>query len=154
MNSLQILVFIIYVFLTFLSGVGIFAIFDTKDKLTQRRSLFLGEILLLGSILIVGELVSLSLTRFYYGFNLWFLVSLNLFFLLSQKTREYLRYFFSTKLLLDPALLIFIVFFSIFTFRNCFPLMDNDSHSAYLWMPKLWLIHKTSIFGDIGTDVR
>lgn len=153
MNYLQILAFVIYIFLVFVTGVGVFAVFDTKDKLTDRRSLFLGEILLLGNILIVGELVTLSLTKLYYGFNLWILISLNLLFLLRPRTRAYLRYFFNKKFVFDPALIIFFFFLLIFTFRNCFPLMDNDSHTGYLWMQKLWLLHKTSIFGDIGTNL-
>jgi len=149
MNYLAILSFCVYVVLAFVTGIGLFAFLDTKDKLMEQRSLFLGEILLLGSIFIVGELVTLSLTKYYYGVNLWILTFSNLLFLGRYKTREYIKWFFNRKFTFHPAFFIFIVFFLIFTFRNCFPLMDNDSHSSYLWMPKLWLLKHTSIFSDV-----
>jgi len=154
MNYLHMLTFIVYFILVFISGIGVYAIFDHKDKLTERQSLFLGEILLLGNILLIGELVALSLTHFYYGYNLWIIASLNLLLLFRKKTREYIGYFFQTKYTFDPALIFFILFFLIFSFRNLFPLMDNDSHSGYLWIQKLWLMNHTSIFGDIMTDLR
>jgi len=66
MNYLHFLAFFVYVFLVVTAGVGIFSVFNTKDKLMECRSLFLGEILLLGSILIIGELVTLSLTNLYF----------------------------------------------------------------------------------------
>ena len=153
MNYYHFLAFFIYFAMVFIVGIGIFAILNIKDRLTEQRILLLGEILLLGSIFIIGELVTLSFTGLYYGFNLWIVVFLNLFFLLRHKTREYLGYFFSRKISFDLPLITFIFFLIIFTFRNCFPLMDNDSHASYLWMQKLWLLHKTSIFNDV-LDIR
>ncbi len=139
--------------MAFTAGVGIFAILDKRDKLMQQRSLFLGEVLLLGNVLIVGEMVTFSFTHLYHGLNLWLLVSLNLLFLFLPKTRAYLKFFFNKFFTFGPGSIIFVVFLALFTFRNCFPLMDNDSHSTYLWMPKLWVQHGTSIFKDV-IDVR
>jgi len=137
MNYLHMLAFAIYVLCTLISGVGIISIFRTRDKLMEQRSLFLGEVFLLGNILIVGELVTLSLLHLYYGPILWVATLANLLFLCRQETRNIFKELIAKKIHIDPALVIFALFFLVFTFRNCFPLMDNDSHSTYIWMQKL-----------------
>src|SRR3989338_9109460 len=126
MNYVIFLSFFYYLILAFIAGIAVFGFFNAKDKLMEQRSLFLGEILLVGNVLLAGELMFFSLTPFYRGFNLWILISLNVFWLLRPKTREYLNLFLARcrGISFDPAFLVFIVFLTIFTFRNCFPLMD------------------------------
>jgi len=154
MNYLQILTFLFFFIIVFITGSGVFALFDVRDKLSRQRFLFLGEILLLGYILIAGELITFSLTKFYFGVNIWVVTVLNMLFLLRKQTRDLIGEFFSRPIKWDPPLIVFLIFLAVLTFRNSFPLMDNDSHSTYMWMPKLWLMHHTSIFGDLTMDVR
>ena len=153
MNYLTFFAFGYYLVLVFIAGIGVFAIFDKKDKLMQQRSLFLGEVLLIGNVLIVGEMITFSFTHFYYGLNLWFLVSLNFLFLFRSQTRDYLKLFSPGRIGFDAGFTLFVLFLGLFTFRNCYPLIDVDSHASYLWMPKLWIQHGTSIFKDV-IDVR
>ncbi len=153
MNWLQIGMFFIYIAVLLTTGIGCFQWLNPRQRCTN-RILYLGEALLLGSILVIGEMLFLSLVHLYTGFCLWGALLLNFFILLLPSTRQGWAILFKRKIHWDFPLAGFIILVLFFLFRNCYFLVDVDSHSSYLYAQKLWLEHATSIFASPALDMR
>lgn len=153
MNWAQFGMFAVFVFCVWTAGIAIYGFLDPKGS-SYNRALYLGETLLLGSILVVGEMFALSLVKLYSKPFLWGIVGSNLLFFLLPHTRRHCAEFFTKKTKWDFSLAGFILLAVFFFFRNCYFLVDADSHSTYLYAQKLWLEHGTSIFAGPAMDMR
>lgn len=153
MNQAQFGLFIVYVFSVLSAGLGVYGFLARDKEQIINRFVYLGEALLLGSIFAVGELLILSLLGLYRAPLLWAAVLVNFAFLLNKDNREDFYLLIAKKINIEPALIIFIGLILIFIFRNCYFLVDIDSHTTYLFTQKLWLSSRTSLIGDIGKDI-
>ncbi len=135
------------------AGVGIYSLVHPFSKESFNRFVYLGESLLLGSIIIVGEMMILSLLGLYTAWCLWGVVLLNFSFLFIKVIRQQFSCIFRS-VNWDLSLAIFILLVGIFAFRNCYFLVDVDSHSTYLFAQKLWLENHSSLIGSPAVDVR
>lgn len=153
MNSIQFSLFFIYFFSMVLLGLWIYGWLGLSIH-KEQKLLILGEICLLGGILCAGEFLILSCFGLYQGIFLWAVVLAHYLLLFYRPLRKSLSEFFSGKTNIDlPKIFLFILLI-IFFFRNCYFLVDVDSHSVYLFSQKLWLTKGTSIFADPGIDSR
>ncbi len=148
MNKLQIGLFLVYVISVFFSGVGLYGILDRGGKTVMKRSIYIGESLLLGGIFLVGELLILSLLGLYTAPYLWAVVILNYLYLFKKTTREGLTKFIRMKTPIDLPLIGFILLLLVFIYRNCYFMVDVDSLVSYLFTQKVWLASGTSLVGD------
>lgn len=153
MNCLQIIAFLGYAASVIVSGMAVYGMLAPSSK-NHSRALLLGEIFLLGSIVVVGEMLGCSILGLYKGCILWTLVLLNFGFIFSNGFKFTLSIFLKHKLRWDVPLLAFAGLVAFFLFRNCFFLVDVDSHSTYLFAQKLWLEHGSSIFASPALDMR
>jgi hypothetical protein len=153
MNWLQIGAFFVYILALLSAGIGCFQWLNPRQNCIN-RFLYLGETLLLGSIIVIGEMLFLSLVHLYTGFWLWGILLLNFSFLLLPSTRQGWTMFIKKNIDWDLPLVSFFILVLFFLFRNCFFLVDVDSHSSYLYAQKLWLEHATSIFASPALDIR
>ncbi|MBI4308799.1 MAG: hypothetical protein HY591_00555 [Candidatus Omnitrophica bacterium] len=153
MNRLQFGLFFIYV-LSMLSAGMAWRRWLSRDGLGPNRVLFAGESLLLGSIIIVGQMLVLSLLHLYKAPWLWLAMLSNFLFLLWPPAAAGWKSLFGVKVRWDVPLISFAALLGIFMFRNCYFLVDVDSHSTYLYAQKLWLEHGTSIFASPALDVK
>lgn len=154
MNYLQFVMFLVFFFSVVCCGLAIYNFINKENKSFINGSVFLGEILLLGSALLVGELLLLSLVGLYKAPYLWGAVLLNYSFLFSVGIRRYCSLFFKKGLKFDLPLFLLILLMAIFIFRNCFFLIDVDSHGGYLFTQRVWLASGTSLIGDARYDAR
>ena len=153
MNWIQLGMFVGYVLCVWAAGTAIHSFFNPKG-VSPNRILYLGETLLLGSILIVGEMLTMSLVKLYKAPFLWGAVAANLGFFVIPKVRRAAAGFFTPGVRWSAPFIAFIFLVAFFLFRNCYFLVDIDSHSAYLYTQKLWLERGTSIFADTAMDMR
>jgi len=154
MNFAQFGLFLLFVISSFISGVFIYNLLDPRGETKLNRTLYLGECLLLGNILQYGVMLLLSIAHLYTAMFLWGSIVLSFLFLIVPSTRTSLKAFFSLKISFSIPLIVFICFLIVFIFRNCFFLVDVDSHSSYLFTQKVWLTFKHSLVSDPGIDVR
>ena len=154
MNTIQFVLFFIYIGSLLCSGVWIYQLINNKGNDYINKSLYLGEVLLLGSIMVIGELLALSLLKLYSAPFLWFVVLLNYLFLLQREVRLKISRCLSLRCHWDIPLIGFVLLLLFFLFRNCYFLIDVDSHSTYLFAQKLWLENKTSILGNPALDIK
>ena len=154
MNHIQFLLFIVYIGAILISGLGIYIFVNPKNENYLNRGVLLGEILLLGSIFIIGQMMILSLLKMYCAPYLWGIVLLNYLFFSNREVRKMFKGEVLRNIRWDIPSLCFVGLLAIFVFRNCYFLVDVDSHSTYLFAQKLWLENKTSIFGSVAQDVR
>lgn len=153
MNYAQFILFFLYLLSLFLSGVGIYSIFN-KAEIRFNKIVCLGEVLLLGSISLVGQLFVLSILHLYKNPYLWGVVFLNYTFILNSSAKRLIRELFKFNFRLNIPLVIFTALAGILIFRNLYFLADVDSHSTYLFTQKLWLTNGTSLVGDSTYDLR
>ena len=139
MNYAQFGLFIIYGFSILISGVFIYNFIDRNNPSFMNRSIYLGEVLLIGAVLLTGQLLILSLVGLYKAAFLWAMVLINYLFLLNKDTRNRIHDLFTKKISFSLPCLIFIILIFIFIFRNCYFMVDVDSHSTYLFAQRLWL---------------
>jgi len=151
MNYAQFAFFILYVMSLLTAGVGVYAILNRDGTSFLNRPTFVGEALLLGGCLLVGELLLLSLLGLYRAPYMWGCVLANFLFILNKRVRDGFTEYVMRSFKLDIPTTIFLVFVGIFFFRNCYFLVDVDSHSTYLFAQKLWLSAGSSLVGNIGT---
>ena len=154
MNYIQFVLFLIYLFSVAACGAGIYRWFRIPPLVGGNRCRLLGEVLLLGSILFSGEFLLISFAGFYTAPVLWAVTLFNFLFLLQSDSRELFLNLFSLKVRWDMPKVFFLSLLGMFVFRNCFFLVDVDSHSTYLYAQKLWLEQQTSLWGNPGVDVR
>lgn len=149
MNYIQFGLFILYFISILVAGIIVYAYIINKNSYNiLNRSVYIAEALLLGSILIIGEMLALSLIGLYRAPYLWSAVFLNYLFLLKKSVRNAISYILLKRIKFDLPILLFIILIGIFIFRNCYFLVDVDSHSTYLFTQRLWLSKGTSIIGD------
>jgi len=153
MNWVQIALFFVYCLSVLSAGIAVYRFLNPRLEIIN-RTLYLGESLLLGSILVIGELLLLSLVHLYKASFLWGVVILNFIFLLIPSVRQGWKVFGAKKLVWDVPLVVFFLLIGFFFFRNCYFLIDVDSHSTYLYAQKLWLEHGTSIFASPALDIK
>lgn len=153
MNWLQIIAFLVYATSVIVSGMAVYGTLAPSLK-SQNRALLLGEIFLLGSIVVVGEMLACSLLGLYKGCILWALVLFNFSVVFSHPFKITLNIFTKQNIRWDFPLVVFLSLVTFFLFRNCFFLIDVDSHSTYLFAQKLWLEHGSSIFASPALDMR
>ena len=154
MNQAEFGLFIVYVLATLSAGIGIYTFLNKDKQAFINGAVYIGEAFLIGSTLIVGELMILSLIGLYKAPFLWAAVLSNFIFLLNKDTRAKFSPLVITKYIrFDPPVIIFVILTLIFIFRNCYFLVDIDSHTSYLFTQKLWLSAGTSLTGDIGTNI-
>ncbi len=152
MNHLQLLLFVIYVIAVYTTGAAIQHFLFKRPQMPS-RTLFIGEALLLGSIWLIGLMLVLSLLHLYQATFLWALVAGQFVFLLSAPVRQHWGAPWKGGRW-DIWLILFCALLGFFFFRNCYFLIDVDSHSTYLFAQKLWLAHKTSIFASPALDMK
>jgi len=153
MNHAQFLMFFLYFISVFLSGLGIYSIFN-KSEIRFNKIVCAGEALLLGSISLAGQLFILSLLHLYRNPYLWLVVFLNYAFIFNNNTRKLIREFFNFKFRFNLPAIIFIALISILIFRNLYFLTDVDSLSTYLFTQRLWVESGTSLIGNPASDIR
>jgi hypothetical protein len=78
----------------------------------------------------------------------------NFLFLMAPALRRHWAEFLGKKTRWDAPLAALWILTLFFMFRNCFFLVDVDSHSTYLYAQKLWLEHATSVFASPALDIR
>lgn len=154
MNYAQFGMFMIFFFSVVCCGLAIYSFINREGKSFINGSVFLGEVLLLGSTLLVGELLLLSFVGLFKAPYLWGAVLLNYCFLFSAGTRKSFALIFDKKPGFDLPLVCLILLIAVFIFRNCYFLVDVDSHGGYLFTQKLWLSSGTSFMGDATFDAR
>lgn len=154
MNYLQFGMFILFILSVISCGLAAYNLINKEGKSFINGSVFLGEILLLGSTLLVGELLLLSLVGLYKAPYLWGAVLLNYCFFFSAGVRRSCVSVFRKGLNFDLPSLLLILLLGIFIFRNCYFLVDVDSHGGYLFTQKVWLSYGTSLVGDASFDAR
>jgi len=153
MNWLQLGAFIIYSLSALVVGAAFYAWINPKPDI-KNRCVIIGEIMLIGIMIIIGEMLFCSLIGAYKGLYLWGMVFVNFVAGCLISTRSLLCSIFFDKIKWDVYLLAFWALISVFIFRNCFFLVDVDSHSTYLYAQKLWLQHGSSIFASPALDMR
>lgn len=154
MNYLQIGMFMIFFFSALFTGLAVYVFINREGRSFINRSILLGEALLLGSTILVGELLLLSFIGCFKAPYLWGAVLLNYCFLFRASTRKCFSLFFNKGLGFDLPLVLLILFIAIFVFRNCYFLVDVDSHGGYLFTQKIWLSSGSSLVGDATFDAR
>lgn len=152
MNYIQLILFSAYVCSVLVCGIAIYRFLAQREE-PLNKFIYLGESLLLGSIFVSAELLLLSLLGLYKAPYLWAGVFLNFIAAFDKNVRKAASVLFSG---IKPNFgdLLFFVLISVFIFRNCFFLVDVDSHSVYLFAQKLWLEAGTSITGGAASDMR
>lgn len=150
MNHVQFVLFIVYIFSILSAGMGIYELFNKARESYLNRPIYLAESFLLGASLLVGELLLLSLMGLYKAPYLWGAVALHYLFLINRTARESFVAALTKKPRLDPPTGAFLILMGIFIFRNCYFLVDVDSHASYLFTQKLWLATGSSLQG--GAD--
>lgn len=154
MNYLQFAMFTVFFFSVLSCGIAIYNFINKEGKSFINGCVFLGEVLLLGSTLLVGELLLLSFAGLYKAPYLWTVVLANFYFLFNDRNRNSLRLFFNKKEWLSIPFLLLLLLIAVFIFRNCYFLIDVDSHGGYLFTQKIWLSAGTSLIGDASYDAR
>lgn len=152
MNFIQFGLFGVFFLSSCVAGIVFYHYIDDKKIFFRNRYLFLGETLLLGSIVHVGIMLLLSLVHLYSAPFLWTGILLPFLFLTNEKVRDTFKELILSKPKVDLPLILFVLLLAIFVFRNCFFIMDIDSHSGYLLAQKIWLEQGTSLYGNLGTD--
>lgn len=152
MNYLQFAMFGIFVFSAASAGTGIYTFLDKDNKSFINKYIYAGESLLLGSILLVGELLILSLMGLYQAGYLWSVTLLNSLFLVNRTVRYNIFNCLISRNKIGLPHIIFYFILGIFIFRNCYFLVDVDSHTSYLFTQRLWLTFGTSLYGSISDN--
>lgn len=153
MNYIQFLMFGVYVAST-LSAGSFICWYVGYAPSRMNRWVYLGEALLLGSIWIYGQMMVLSLAGLYRAEFLWAAVVLNIALLIVPAHRSHFAACLRGRIKVTLFTAAFLILVAIFVFRNLYFLVDVDSHSTYLYTQKIWLNARTSLTGDIGSDVR
>lgn len=154
MNYAQFAAFIAFVLSVFFSGAAIRGLIDKEERSFINGCVLLGEVFLLGATLLVGELLALSLLGLYKAPFIWSAALLNYLFILYPKGRKVSAFILRRLACPGAPGVIFLILAAIFIFRNCYFLVDVDSHSTYLMAQKLWLAHGTSLIGGPQFDLR
>lgn len=154
MNYAQFGMFAVFFFSVVSCGLAVYNFINRENKSFINGSIFLGEVLLLGSTLLVGELLLLSFAGLYKAPYLWSAVFLNYGLLFSAKNRRSCALFLNKKAVFNLPFLLLMLLLAVFVFRNCYFLVDVDSHGGYLLTQKIWLSAGTSLIGDAGFDAR
>ncbi len=153
MNYFHFLAIFIFAFSALCSGVALYHYINIRKLKPLHRVLFFGEVLLFGGSIIVGEFMVLAMTGLYNVWFLWGVVLLNMMVLLKREIRTTVFGFFQNIRWSLPAVgCIFIL--GLFSFRNCYFLIDIDSHSTYLNMQKLWLHWGSCFYSSAAIDAR
>jgi hypothetical protein len=152
-NIAQILMWVAFMGALLVSGVALRRVV-LPEKDISGVSLWLGECLLLGSIWVVGLLVFVSLLHLYVAVVIWGVVLAQYICLLQDSVRREINAQCRSLLSIDVFSWIAVLLLMFFLFRNCFFLVDVDSHSTYLYAQKLWLHYKHSLFADTALDVK
>lgn len=154
MNYVQLALFVVSSCSILVAGIAIYSFIGWSDAVILNRIICLGELLLLGSVVLVGEMLLLSLLGLYKALYLWGAVLFNFLALSSKMTRCKFSRILLRKIEPNIPLFIFCTLLFIFIFRNCYFMVDVDSHSTYLFAQKLWLSAGSSLVGGPDTDVR
>jgi len=154
MNYIQFALFFLYIAAVFSAGTAVYAFINRKNSFVMNSFVLLAETLLLGSIVVYGEMFLLSFVYLYKAAFLWTAVCLNFVVYFSPEVRKQAGFLLKKSMRLDFPLLVFISLLLFFVFRNLYFLMDVDSHSVYLYTPKVWLSNATSLVGDKAIDMR
>ncbi len=156
MNTCQFGLFIVYVIASGIAGMAIRA-WVYSPEVTANRYLKAGESFLIGGCWIAGLMVFASLWGGYNAVVLWSIVVGQLLWCCSRIVRQQLQELIHVPHISFPnsiALGACVLLISFFVFRNCFFLVDVDSHSTYLYAQRLWLERGSSIFGSPAFDMR
>jgi len=154
MNHIQFGLFVVFWISVLISGSYFYSHLTEKDPLKGNRCIALGESLLIGSIILYGSLMLLGIMGLYSKPFIWAAVSANFLFLFKERTRSRLKLFFSRSFPISLPFFVFIVMLLLFIYRNCYFLVDVDSHSTYLLTQKIWLTYGKSTIGSPGIDAR
>lgn len=152
MNKVQIGLFFLYVLSMWAVGSTVWQLISAGRGVSN-RAWYLGESLLLGGMVIVTQMLFLSLVGLYKAPFLWAAVICNLACLFFPSGHR-AWFLLKGRWPLNPATLIFFLLVAIFMFRNCYFLVDVDSHSTYLYAQKLWLEHGSSVFSSRALDMK
>lgn len=154
MNHIQFELFALFCTSVLISGSYFYSHLTEKDPLKENRCIALGESLLLGSTILYGTLMLLGILGLYSKPFIWAAVSANCLFLFKTRTRSELKLLFSKSLPLSLPFFVFTIMLLLFIYRNCYFLVDVDSHSTYLLTQKMWLHYGKSTIGNPGIDAR
>ncbi|MBU1997442.1 MAG: hypothetical protein KKF78_09850, partial [Candidatus Omnitrophica bacterium] len=132
MNHIQFGLFALFWASVLISGSYFYSHLTEKDPLKTNRCIALGESLLLGSIILYGSLMLLGIMGLYSKTFIWAAVLANFFFLFKKRTRSELQSFFLRSFPISLPFFVFIIMLLLFIYRNCYFLVDVDSHSTYL----------------------
>ncbi len=154
MNYIQFILFFIFAIGAFLAGLPVYSRLTKEDSLKSCRSIFLGEVLLIGSILIYAGLMIVSMLGLYTVHFIWGVVGLAYLAIFDKNSRDEILALFKKEAAFSLPVIVFIVMAAVFFYRNCYFLMDVDSHTAYLLTQKIWLENKTSLIGSPALDLR
>ena len=154
MNHIQFGLFTLFWVSVLISGSYFYSHLTKRDPLKGNRCIALGESLLLGSIILYGILMLLGMMGLYSKLFIWGAVLINFLFIFSKRTRSELKLFFSRSFPLSLPFFVFIIMLLLFIYRNCYFLIDVDSHSTYLLTQKMWLHYGKSTIGSPGIDAR
>src|SRR3989338_5795911 len=153
MNYWQLLAFGVYFISVLVLGVSIQLFVNRSQNGYINRSIFLAESFLLGATALIGAMLLLSLMGLYKGPLLWGLVLVNYGWLLSPSVRRNIFDNILKGKTFQLADLVFVGLVGWFFFRNCYLLVTGDSHNIYLYVQNLWLLHATSIVGDVANNI-
>ncbi|MBF0384862.1 MAG: glycosyltransferase family 39 protein [Candidatus Omnitrophica bacterium] len=154
MNILQIALFFVYFFSVLIAGIAVYRFLNKENSDFINRAVYVGESFLLGSICLIGAMLFLSSLGLYVKSVLWGVVISSYFLLFSNKIRQDVYNNVIKGFKPAGCSLVFLIIIAFFFFRNCYFLLDVDSHSMYLFAQKLWLSHKSSFIGNAGHDAR
>ena len=155
MNFAQFGMFFVFLGSVFIPGVYLHYFLSDRDSFKINKAVFLGESLLLGSTLLYAAIMLLGMCHLYTKLFLWGATLINFLFLISKHTRRQIWDLIKIeKFKFSFPFTIFILLMIWFVFRNCFFLVDVDSHSTYLLTQKLWLTFKKITVADPGIDAR
>lgn len=154
MNYAQFALFVVYACSLLIAGIGIYATLGSQGSGILNRCVYIGEALLLGSTFLVGELLLLSLFGFYKASYLWGIVLLNFLFVIRESCRRSIFNLLTKKIRFDIPFVIFGILVLWFLFRNCYFMVDIDSHSTYLFAQKLWLSAESSLVRGIDMPAK
>ncbi|MBF0479010.1 MAG: hypothetical protein HQL26_05970 [Candidatus Omnitrophica bacterium] len=138
----------------FIMGNLAYVFIRDEEFFPLNRSVYLGETLLLGSTLFYGAFLLLSMFGLYTKYFLWGTVFLGYSGLFYSPIRKAISRFFNVGFPRHIACYGFLSLLLFFIFRNCYFLLDVDSHTTYLLTQKIWLLYKTSILNMDFLDVR
>ncbi|MBF0532824.1 MAG: hypothetical protein HQL23_06995 [Candidatus Omnitrophica bacterium] len=154
MNFWQIGMFFVLFGSIFTVGSLVYAFIFDRGASQLNRSVYLGETLLLGSTVLYGVFLFWSMCGLYNQYFLWGTVLGGYAGLIFGGARRGIGSFFRAGFSRHIGFYIFAALFGFFVFRNCFFLIDVDSHATYLLAQKLWLQFHTSIIRSNAIDAR